>query len=121
MPTTKPKEDADAIRGYLESRVKSFAAAGEAVSAVEIGYEGSQAGWVFVHADLREQHEGDGGWAGALDDGKLLELRRWGGVDSEEAGKLVLKVVLAAGKDGVFSALGPPGSIQLDIEHFDGA
>src|SRR5438045_194333 len=116
MPKTKPKEDADAIRGYLESRVKSFAAAGEAVSAIEIGYEVSQSGWVFVHADLREQHERDGEWTGALDDGKLLELGHWVGVDSEEAGKLVLKVVLSARSDGVFSALGPPGSIQLDIE-----
>ena len=120
MPNIKPKEDAQAIRRYLESRVKEFEAAGKAVSAVEIGYEVSQAGWVFVHADLRKEHERDGEWTRGLDDGELLELAHWAEADSEEAGMLVLNVVQAARKDGVFAKLGPPGSVQLDIEDFDG-
>jgi hypothetical protein len=116
----KPKEDADAIRRYLQSRVKEFAAEGGTLSAIEIGYEVSQSGWVFVHADRREQHERDGEWTGGLDDGTMLELSHWVEADPEEAGKLILKIVQAARSDGVFLALGPPGSVQLDIEDFDG-
>lgn len=119
MPKIKPNEDAVAIRRYLESRVKEIAAAGEGLSAIEIGYEVNQAGWVFVNADRREQHERDGEWTSGLDDSELLELAHWVGVAPEEAGKLVLSVVQAARKDGVFAALGPSGSIQLDIEDFD--
>jgi hypothetical protein len=120
MPQIKPQEDAAAIRRYLDSRVREIAASRDAVSAIEIGYEVSQAGWVYVHADCRAQHERDGEWTLGLNDNNVLELAHWVGADSEEAGQMILKVVQAARADGVFSALGPPGSIQLDIEDFNG-
>lgn len=121
MAKLKPKEDADAIRRYLEARVKEIAAKGGAVSAIQIGYEVSQAGWVFVDADRRKVHERDGEWTAGLNNRNALELAHWVEADPEKAGKLILQVVQAARADGVFSALGPPGSIQLDIEDFDGA
>ncbi len=121
MTKIRFEEDAAAIRRYLDSRVHEFIALATPISAIEVGYEVSQAGWVYIHADRREQHQRDGEWTSSLDDEPLLEMSHWVEADPEEVGRFLLEIIQTARADGLFSTLKRSGSIQLDIEDFDGS
>ena len=121
MTQITPEEDAAAIRRYLESRVLEFAASGAPVSAIEIGYELGQVGWIYVHADRRKHHRRDGSWTSVLGWAPLLEMNHWVQANPSEVGEFILEIVQEARADGLFSPLTRLGPVQLDIEDFDGA
>lgn len=121
MTMINSKDDAIALRRYLESRVREFAASGIPISGIGIGYEVSQSGWVYVNADTRKQHARDGEWTSGLDNDPLLEMSHWVETDPGEAGQFILKIIQSARADGVFSPLKQYGPVQLDIEDFDGS
>ena len=53
------------------------------MSALEFGYSCDQAGWIFIHADERDEHERDGEWTAAIDEDNYIDFEHW--VEAVEA------------------------------------
>jgi hypothetical protein len=121
------RKDAADFRAELVKKVRAYAARAAkspkvpAVSAVEIGYEFAQLGWILVHFDTRPKHDRDGEWT-VFEEKDLLLRPKWyqvvealDGFDEEGEQDLKGRVVLVtvAGKkiDGA----------KLSEEDFSGA
>jgi hypothetical protein len=88
--------DLPLIREYLVGRVRAQAEVGQAVSAIEVGFQLCQAGLLVFHFDTREKHDRDGEWTLALN-GPTLELPHWQ-VAYESAEEQGASFVLPAGE-----------------------
>ncbi len=85
MQTIDLREDAKVFLHELESKVQLIVAAKPAsLSALEIGYSCDQAGWIFIHADERSQHERDGQWTTRIDEDQYIDFGHW--IEAIEAG-----------------------------------
>lgn len=76
MNTIDLREDSKTFRRQLERAVNELNKSKEPLSALEFGYDCDQGGWIFIHADRREQHERDGEWTSHIDDNKI-DLPHW--------------------------------------------
>jgi hypothetical protein len=147
------RKDAKAFRKLLAERVDAYAKKVKRspnlppVSAIEVGYQFDQAGWIYLHFDVRPKHDRDGQWTlfkqkdlfprpdwykavEALSDGKpptiiLTDGTRRPGKLSEKAfaamfGKMIKDVLLQAKKEGLFAPLPCHNRCQIDIEEFNG-
>lgn len=120
------------------------------ITAVEVGYEFDQRGWLFVYFDTRATHGRDGEWTRFLDDKHsrrgFLERPHWHAAfmtlepvtvvltdGTEESlgevtapafaeilGEFVRDVVLRLKDEGIFDPLPKSDGCQLDIEDFNG-
>lgn len=145
------REDAVAILAMMASRVALYLAGNDSpdpVSAVEVGFNLCQSGWVYVHFDGRPEHQRDGEWT-RFDDGDLLDRPGWleacerleheavpvtlmdgsaselpEGADDEQIceffGSFLRQLVLNAHAAGAFERLPKRANFQLDLEDFNG-
>jgi len=163
MRTIDLRKDAEIFRRELETAVNGIVGDNPAhLSALEIGYSCDQSGWIFLHADKRQQHERDGQWTTNIDEDKCVEFDHWIEAvesrfegenftvvktdgskfevpafdldaevedydDDEEEdpfvaaiGEMILHVLTQAKADEIFKPLQALGSVQLDIEDFNG-
>jgi hypothetical protein len=138
------KNDGLIFRKELEKFLSSLL--DKNISAIEIGYEASQSGWIFIHADSRTSHDRDGKWTNEIADDKLIKMTHWdqSSDDAEEititdykgntttfladesdndleiaVGKMILNEMRKAKTDGLFAELSNK-KIQFDIEDFNG-
>jgi len=144
------RKDVKALREHLAQKVEAYArkaSKAPPVSAVEVGYEFEQAGWVYVGFDARPAHQRDGAWtrfksrdllprpdwnkaAMALEEGKPVTLilpngERHSGKLTEKSfasllGRTIKGLLLQVKKDGVFAPLPRREGCQIDIEEFNG-
>lgn len=75
MPEINLIEDAIKFREALESTVAEFDA--ETLSAIEVGFDCDEEGWIFIHGDRRPVHEADGDWTIEMDDENTLFMEHW--------------------------------------------
>jgi hypothetical protein len=166
MRTIDLQKDGKRFREELEAKVASLAAnpnSSQPISALEIGYDCNQGGWIFIHDDRRSPHERDGEWTLKIDDDNVIDYSYWAvaieasfegedisvikfdgskfvipatDLDSEDdeiydeetdvgslpvaIGEMIHGVLMLAKADECFAELGEPGTIQLDIEDFNG-
>jgi hypothetical protein len=110
------RKDAVEFRKELMKKVDAYSARAAKsknvppVSAVEIGYEFAQTGWILVHFDTRPKHDRDGQWT-IFKDKDLFRRPNWlkvvnalDGFDEESEkdlkGKVRLENILGKEKDG---------------------
>jgi hypothetical protein len=89
-------DDLPIIRDYINARVLAQSKIDEPVSAIEVGFQLCQAGWVFYHFDTRQHHERDGEWTMAIN-GVDLELPHWQ-TAYESAGENGASFILLSGE-----------------------
>jgi hypothetical protein len=146
-----------AIQEYIASRVAGFdpetnygPGEGQTISAIDLGYDFVQGGWVALIFDTRDESEPDGSWTTFLDDDNLLyrswpELadaifdeqavtvtlldgtqRNFSGSDDldtagELLGQLMHDLLLEARDTGLLGTLPTAEKCYLGVEDFNGA
>jgi hypothetical protein len=73
------QEDAKVFESRLVEAVEAYARRGAKappISALEIGYEFAQAGWICIHFDTRETHDRDGEWT-TFQERDLIKRPQW--------------------------------------------
>ena len=79
MTTIDLKRDGETLRNSLKSLIDSLSSeVGSTLSAIEIGYDCDQGGWICIHPDRRPEHNRDGTWTNALDDDEnVIKMPHW--------------------------------------------
>ena len=75
MPIINLKQDALLFRKFLDEKVDELSA--KTISAIEVGYDGDQGGWIFIHGDSRKEHERDGEWTAEVGEDNTLDMSHW--------------------------------------------
>ncbi|MBU6303195.1 MAG: hypothetical protein KGS60_16730 [Verrucomicrobia bacterium] len=75
MPEINLLQDAKTFRAALEQRVAEFQS--ETLSAIEVGYDCDDRGWIYIHADRRAVHEADGDWTIEMDEDDVVPMEHW--------------------------------------------
>ncbi len=84
MKTIDLRSDAKTFRRELDRAVASLATESPgSISAIEVGYDCDQGGWIFIHADRRAEHQRDGQWTAELDEKPLIKFPKW--IEAQEA------------------------------------
>ena len=81
MPEINLLQDAQTFRAALEQKVAELHS--ETLSAIEVGYDCDEEGWIYIHADRRPVHEADGDWTVEMDEDQVLSMEHW--IDAQDA------------------------------------
>jgi hypothetical protein len=114
MPEINLLQDAQIFRAALERKVAEFQA--DTLSAIEVGYDCDDQGWIYIHADRRPVHEADGDWTIEMEEEEIVAMEHW--IEAREA-RYEGEVLSVRKIDGTAVALSALDDDELEHEEND--